>query len=374
MAKDTLTRTLDTLFILSRTILNVQDPRTFVPAFDYLSTAATILDSIPEDSFLAEPDNEIVDVANYTRCVSGAFYNVAGSLYQATRYGNAVPFLKESCALGSKALHLRRPVSKSKNEKEWQQLEEQLFRRWELLAVCYSKNGDRKVGVLGLVSTITHLKCGQNSYNALLQAIHTFPFFSSGLMAQCDTLAPDALFGQSAGSVVRQLVSLVDRVSYLGTCELLLPTQEVSLKSALNCSITPPTSHDGNITIVDPRIVGALLERQLDSLEPSRSKEGVRAVLVQLLRDVLDVYRVEDATSSQNGMPMRRARVLVRCMEFAYRDHDQDGWSAFGFINADEIGYEIERLVMMSVRSFLIHVYPHFQSLRRPRILARIRY
>ena len=92
-------------------------------------------------------------MANYMRCVSGAFYNLAGSLFQATRYGAAVPFLKESCALGGKALRLPRHVSKSAmktNEKEWQQLEEQLFRRWELLAACYLKNGDRKVGNLSL--------------------------------------------------------------------------------------------------------------------------------------------------------------------------------------------------------------------------------
>ena len=113
----------------------------------------TILDTIPADSFVVEADNEMVDIANYTRCVSGAFYNVAGSLYQATRYGAAVPFLKESCVLGGKALRLPKPVSKSINEKEWQQLEEQLFRRWELLAVCYSKNGDRKVGTFNLFST-----------------------------------------------------------------------------------------------------------------------------------------------------------------------------------------------------------------------------
>jgi len=109
-----------------------------------------ILNTVPVDSFVGA-DNEIVDMANYTRCVSGAFYNIAGSLYQATRYGAAVPFLKESCVLGSKALRLPRPVSKSINEKEWQQLDEQLFRRWELLAACYSKNGDRRVGTLSLI-------------------------------------------------------------------------------------------------------------------------------------------------------------------------------------------------------------------------------
>ena len=98
-------------------------------------------------------------MANYMRCVSGAFYNLAGSLFQATRYGAAVPFLKESCVLGGKALRLPRSVSKSANEKEWQQLEEQLFRRWELLASCYSKNGDRKVGTLSLFGfLLTQLK------------------------------------------------------------------------------------------------------------------------------------------------------------------------------------------------------------------------
>lgn len=154
---------------------------------------------------------------------------------------------------------------------------------------------------------------------------------------------------------MKQLVSLVDRISYIGTCDLLLPTEEVSLKSVVNCVVTSGTSHGAN-SIVGPRIVGALLERQLDSLEPSRWKENVHGVFVQLLRDALDVYCVEDVAS---GMPVRRARVLLRCMEFLYRDHGQDGWSAFGFANADEMGCEIEKLVMMSVGSFLFHVCRH---------------
>lgn len=160
---------------------------------------------------------------------------------------------------------------------------------------------------------------------------------------------------------MKQLVSLVDRVSYIGTCELLLPMGEVSLKSAVNCAATPESSHGANPTIVDPRIVGALLERQLDSLEPSRWKESVHGVFVRLLRDALDIYRVEDVEDSSNGMPVRRARILIRCMEFVYRDHGQDNWSVFGFANVDEIGREIERLVMMSVRVlFLIYLLPLF--------------
>ena len=146
--RDVLTRTLDTLFVLSRTGLIVNEPTTFVPTFEYLSRAVRILDSIPPDKFPLAPVEEAVDIANYTRCVSGAFYNLAGSLYQVSRYGNAVPFLVESCELGGKALRLPRIQQRVPNEardKEWSQLEDQLFRRWELLAVCYSKNGDRKV-------------------------------------------------------------------------------------------------------------------------------------------------------------------------------------------------------------------------------------
>ena len=165
------------------------------------------------------------------------------------------------------------------------------------------------------------------------------------------------LFGQSASSAVKQLVSLVDQVSYLGASELLLPTEEVSLKSALNCTITPGTSGSANPMTVDQRIVGALLERQLDSLEPSRWKESIRGVFVGLLRDALHTYRA-DAVDSSSGMPVRRARVLIRCMEFIYQDHGRDGWSAFGFANVDEMDCEIERLVTMSVRFFLSNVFP----------------
>ena len=147
--QDVLHRSVDTLFVLARVTLKVMDPRTFIPAFELLSQASSILNAIPlGDSSVSPLTREKLDITNYVRCISGAFYNLAGILYQGTRYGNAVPFLLESCTLGEKALSLPRPPLESKAEgrrKEWQQLEEQLFRRWELLGVCYSKNGDRRV-------------------------------------------------------------------------------------------------------------------------------------------------------------------------------------------------------------------------------------
>ena len=47
--------------------------------------------------------------------------------------------------------------------------------------------------------------------------------------------------------------------------------------------------------------------------------------LFRLLRDALDVYRVqlEGVVDNSDRMPVRRARGSVRCMEFVYRDHGQ---------------------------------------------------
>ena len=83
------------------------------------------------------PQDAGVDHANYMRCISGTYYNITGSLYQATRYGAAVPFLSEACFLGAKALSIigsGKGKGKAKEEANW-----------KLIAVCYSKNGDRKV-------------------------------------------------------------------------------------------------------------------------------------------------------------------------------------------------------------------------------------
>lgn len=61
-----------------------------------------------------------------------------------------MPFLKEGCVLGNRALEIYRNGGKRKTDEEkkdaWKQLEEQLYRRWEILAVCQYKTGDRKVG------------------------------------------------------------------------------------------------------------------------------------------------------------------------------------------------------------------------------------
>jgi separase len=138
---DLTTRSLDSLFTLAKSMLKVNDPRTHSPSYDHLARAATILASVSASG---------IPLANYLRCLSGAYYNLAGCLYQAGRHGPAIPFLKEACTMGTKALVHRLKETNDGEEKVreqqgWKQLEETLFRRLELLGICYIKIGDRKV-------------------------------------------------------------------------------------------------------------------------------------------------------------------------------------------------------------------------------------
>lgn len=136
-----MTPALDTLFTLARTSLIPSDQSTYGTAYEYLVRANKVV---------ASSGSSESELANYVRCISGAFHNLAGSLYQDGKYAGAVRFLKEGCILGVKALGLWRKEDSEKSGKGdegWKLLKEQLYRRWELLGVCYSKMGDRRVSL-----------------------------------------------------------------------------------------------------------------------------------------------------------------------------------------------------------------------------------
>lgn len=311
----------------------MNEPASFVSVFDPLSRAVMVLDAVEHDRLPTSPQQHSVDFANHTRRISGAFYNIAGLLYQAAQYANAVPFLLKSCQLGVKALRLPRPVKETPNEsrdKEWSLLEEQLFRRWEILGACYWKNGDRK-----------------NAYVSFKQSIYTFPFQSSGLISQSDHLSPESLFSTSASPSVKKLISLIDRVSYIGACRLSLPADQISL-------LSQHPSHESDPIVLEPSITGALLERQLVSLEPSQWQESVRAVSIKIIHDILSVYSKEGVGAGSLGassMPVRGARVLVRLLELLYWEHTDTLCTSLGFGSVGDIAEKIETLLGSDVRT-----------------------
>jgi hypothetical protein len=54
-----------------------------------------------------KPSNSgFANISNYVCCVSCAFHNLVGTLYQGGKHGPAVRFLKQGCTLGVKALNM----------------------------------------------------------------------------------------------------------------------------------------------------------------------------------------------------------------------------------------------------------------------------
>ena len=83
-------------------------------------------------------------------------------------------------------------------------------------------------------------------------------------------------------------------------------------------------------------VLGALIERQISSLEESKWKQGVLGVLTQLVDDALELYTAEQR-------PVRRARVLLKKLELSYHS----GLTCTEQ-NEDAIQYHLEAQYLLS--------------------------
>jgi separase len=157
---------LDLFFVLARSTFAPNNPVLTDAAYDLLSRAARLLGFQLADNHewphTISPLPSVAQdaLANFVRCLSGAFHSLGGTLYQTGKYGSAILFLRRGCFVGGVALRLHescdtglpgnvqesQKVASSKESDGWGQLRDQLSRRWELLGVCCSKIGDRQVG------------------------------------------------------------------------------------------------------------------------------------------------------------------------------------------------------------------------------------
>ncbi|OBZ78082.1 hypothetical protein A0H81_02757 [Grifola frondosa] len=302
---DMLTPALEISFVLARTTFSIRNPETYDASYSLLSRAATLLSTVAEQSAI---EGALASHANYVRCVSGAYHHIAGLLYQGARYSHAVRFLNESCFLGTRALEMYRRAqdqAQAENGKEevWKQLEEQLYRRWEILGLAY---------------------------DAFIECIRSYPFFEHSFVQVLRTSPPP-----DTSIAMKQIGNIVDRVTYMGVCELFRDPQELSAKAWFAAS----SLADEKTAQMQKCIVGALLERQLDGLESSKWKPAVRNVLLALLRDALTIYLPEER-------PIRRARVLLRYLELEYHTPpDAKASSVSLYRSAAEAGQEINILL-----------------------------
>ncbi|EIW51672.1 separase [Trametes versicolor FP-101664 SS1] len=303
-----LTGAVESLFALSRTAFVLNNPDTYAPARAYLERATSLISHAGSQERTSDAVSG-VQLANYTRCVAGAYYNFALQLHQGGRLAHAVPFLEQACARAEGALGEWRAAVREEGDGDakkevWGQLEEQLYRRWELLGVCHAKTGDR-----------------QMAYDAFVKSIMAFPYGPHGVAQLAATTLPSALFDSAP---LKHLATLVDRVTYMAACELFRAPASVPLATWPNF----PCSDAGAL------VVGALMERQLASLEECRWKQGVRAVVDALLDAVAGLYERE-------GCAVRRARVVVRKLEMGYYCEEGEGQ----YEAMKRLGEEVEALL-----------------------------
>jgi separase len=94
----------------------------------------------------------------------------------------------------------------------------------------------------------------------------------------------------------------------MAACELLRPPELVSLRQLIG------SIHiDGTSNLEEERlcVVGAIIERQVESLGGSLWKSNVQNVVAGLLSDCVSTYDTENR-------PIRRASVMLRALAVAY--------------------------------------------------------
>lgn len=173
-------------------------------------------------------------------------------------------------------------------------------------------------------------------------------------------LPPSSIFGPAANNHVKQLAAIIDRLTYLGMNELLIPAEQISFRHSLSkCSSSEPLNN--------PKILGLLVEQQVESLEQRGSKGSIQRAIRVLLESALEVYDGEVKT------PVRRARVMLRLLEVMYRTDEVPA-----FERIQEMNREIEKLLSAEVRFHLLFVaklsnYHHFRRfLKRTQSLHHI--
>ncbi|PLW08516.1 hypothetical protein PCANC_18311 [Puccinia coronata f. sp. avenae] len=266
-----ITGTSETLIVLAESSFQVNSPESHHKALRYLSRCALLLELLPE------PDISVI------RCLTSTYYNTGVALYQADKIAMAINFVRPSCELPSRFFNILPTEGVSAKWGQYDDvngdvevLRKQLLKRWELLAICYLQIDKSQ------------------SYQAYVSAIASHPDQDFATLGK---IADDPSTPQSTLQVLPGLCKLVQRATWLATCDILLPTSKCSLLESL-----APKKLSSSET-------GAILELQLQYLYQNARKSECRSALKALLDDFAQIYQLA-------VHPFRRARTLVRLMEW----------------------------------------------------------
>ena len=184
----------------------------------------------------------------------------------------------------------------------------------------------------------------QGAYEGFIECLSSY-VFPRTFVELVRTIGPAGAFEVAVS--LKQAAVIIDRVTYMASCELLRPPAQVSLKQLVS-SLSIGDAE--NLEEERRCVVGAILERQVDSLSGSLWKPDVQNVVAGILSDCLVTYDSEIR-------PIRRAGVLLRDLELAYYTgtSNEDVQLAK---SAEEIeallGLDVHRFPLIILVSFLL--------------------
>ncbi|WAQ82072.1 hypothetical protein PtA15_2A385 [Puccinia triticina] len=266
-----ITGTAETLIALAESSFQLNSPDSHHKALKHLSQCAPLLQLLPE------PDVSVI------RCLTSTYYNTGVALYQADKLAMAINFVRPSCELPSRFFKILQtdavPPTWSHYDDangELEVLKRQLLKRWELLAICYLQIDKSQ------------------SYQAYVSAVASHSEVDFRTLGK---IADDGSGPQCAVDALPGLCKLVQRVTWLAACDMLLPMSKCSLLE----SLAPNQLSSSEI--------GAILELQLQYLYQNTRKSECRLALKAILDDCSQIYQPA-------AHPFRRARTLIRLMEW----------------------------------------------------------
>ncbi|GAA5885666.1 hypothetical protein JCM6882_007518 [Rhodosporidiobolus microsporus] len=359
--RDLATTGVDSLLTLAYSSMSIDDRSSHAVAFSFLERCLPLIGySSPS------PSSPEVDLAlHYSlRTLSSAYYNLGGSLFNASQPDAAVRFVRRACEVASSALAAAREAGllprasargegegeeeglvqglegleigqkgKGKEDKEdkeqreaVQDLERLMARRWELLALSAHAVGDKKTAHAAYLSAL--LSQPPSTLSALSTSAASLP-----------PLSPTFLTAPAAAGAAAY--KLAQRATRLAVFDLLLPAAEVPLTAS------PAAAVEG---LSDPAVRGVLLEMQLAALMTCSAgggggggvekPESRKAALA-----IVDALEETYAPEGEGGeRPLRRAGVLVARLEVVCAAGAGGGGGAVGREEVERVGSEVEEL------------------------------
>ncbi|ODO11404.1 hypothetical protein I350_00183 [Cryptococcus amylolentus CBS 6273] len=248
------------------------------------------------------------DHINWLRCLSTSAYNIGGKLFTEGAASDATPLIQASCEWGAEAVEIGKSVGDT--DKGLQHLQEGLSKRWEWLAGCQQKAGDKKA------LFASYAECFASQPPSLLTSL-------------------SSASSQPVSVILKPFPDLHNTLQRVSTFIFYDPSQAVSFGTDVVEAMGKR---------LQPFEAGAIGEKLMETIEEGAWKGEVAEIALDIGEGLLGLY--------DGQYPLRRLRVIARMLKITVAS----GQRAAQFLDLVE---EADRLYSQSAvkEDALLEVY-----------------